>query len=646
MVLMQALMEYTQDSWVNGTGSGTSDGRALALFEPRREEMTHMGYRGDDLDLRTPQGHSALPADAGSWRDTDGNGLRGRPHHGGVLNGPIMVDETVLACCNHAYDVALAHGAAEVRLEHFLNALTRIDAAAEALEARGVRVAALRRESATVIASDIPSTSSKTVGSPRRTQELEDVLRLAAAKASRRNVPASIDDIVHVILDDEPDLPGLALLASVSSRRTARRPLFDALPQLPRASHSETRNYLNDGLRSRYRLASQPNYLSSEAGNGHAGSNARVDGVEQALSSLVADISQDRKAVAAALQELQQEALAQREEMIDGFNALNDSIHASRSPSVDLTPINDHMISIGRETSGKLHALEVYMDKLISKPGADYGSIVKRLEAIEDVITARSEDHSAEIASRLAKLEEGLSRTQARNTEQHDGLLHELAQVSGRLEKHRAEVVSGILTPLAERVERQRGEVQALLQPVSDRFDRQRNEITTAILTPLNERIARLEKASQSADGHEARTAQALAGVIERFTRLERSLGDWAQSTTRAADGYAKELGEVEEVLIKLTEGQRSLRNESASSLSSLVSRVDVVEQQGARANSMLEQLATIVERMHQVTTARYMKRNRIKYWLFGTDDWITASWPSQAGKIAEAMSQVRISRS
>jgi hypothetical protein len=48
---------------------------------------------------------------------------------------------------------------------------------------------------------------------------------------------------------------------------------------------------------------------------------------------------------------------------------------------------------------------------------------------------------------------------------------------------------------------------------------------------------------------------------------------------------------------------------------------------------------------MHQVTTARYMKRNRIKYWLFGTDDWITASWPSQAGKIAEAMSQVKIAR-
>lgn len=590
-----------------------------------------MGYRGDDLDLRTPQGHNAPPVDVGAWRD--GDGLRGRPHHGGVLNGPIMVDETVLACCNHAYDVALAHGAAEVRLEHFLNALTRIDAAAEALEARGVRVAALRRESASVIAGEIPSTSSKTAGSPRRTQELEDVLRLAASNASRRSEPAKVDDIIHVILDEEPDLPGLALLASVTSRRSARRPIFDTLPQLPhRSGPSESRNYLNDNLRNRYRL-SQPTYGTSETGNGHA-SNTRIDALEQTISSLIGDISADRKALASAMQELQGEVVAQRDEMIDGFNALNQAIHNSRSDAIDLTPINDRVISIGRETSGKLNALEHYMDKLISKPNADLASINKRLESIEDVITARSEDHSPEIATRLAKLEDALGRSQARATEQHDGVLHELAQVSGRLEKHRSDVIGGVLTPLAQRVERQRDEIQALLQPVAERMER-------------------VEKLGQSADGHEARTTQALSGVLDRFTRLEKGLTEWAQSTQQAGAAYAKELGEVEEVLVKLTEGQRGLsgsfsawRQEGSSALQTLVSRVDVVEQQGARANSMLEQLAVIVERMHQVTTARYMKRNRMRYWLFGTDDWISASWPSQANRIAEALNQGKITKS
>src|SRR5262245_21708748 len=119
-----------------------------------------MGYRGEDLDLRTPQG----------WSGAQGPDYTGAPTAEVFLNaprgriassmpapsGPIWVDDTVLACCNHAFDVALAHRSAEVRLEHLIYALTRIEAAAEALEARGVRVPILRRESATVIASEIP----------------------------------------------------------------------------------------------------------------------------------------------------------------------------------------------------------------------------------------------------------------------------------------------------------------------------------------------------------------------------------------------------------------------------------------------------------------------------------------------------------
>lgn len=610
-----------------------------------------MGYRGDDLDLRTPQGHTPPPAD---WREADGNGLRGRVHHGGVLNGPIMVDETVLACCNHAYDVALAHGAAEVRLEHFLNALTRIDAAAEALEARGVRVAALRRESATVIASDIPSSSSKTVGSPRRTQELEDVLRLAAAHSGRRNEPATVDDVIHVMLDEEPNMSGLSLLHSVTSGRVSRRPLFGTLPSVTRAvSASEGRNYLSDVPRpNRYRLAAQAGHAENGS-NGLSISNSRIEGLEQAIANLVGEFNADRKALATAMQEMQGEALAQREEMLDGFNAIGQAINTQASDAFDLSPINDRVTALGRDTSTKLNTLELLIERLSSRPAVDLGSIQKRLEAIEDIITARTEDHSAEIANRLSSLEDSMARTQVRAGEQHDGVLREIADITGRLDKHRNDVIGSVLTPLMERVERQRSEVAALVQPISDALEKQRGEIANAILTPLSDRIDRLEKLSQSADGHEARTAQALAGVLDRFGKLERDLASWAQATTQTGAAYAKEIGEVEEVLVRLTEGQRTAsgalsawRQEGNNTLSALMSRVDAVEEQGVRANSMLDQLASIVERMHQVTTQRYMKRNRIRYWLFGTDDWVSASWPSQAKRLSEAMSQGRITRS
>lgn len=599
-----------------------------------------MGYRGEDLDLRTPQGLG--PVHDSIWRESDG--LRDRTQHGGRLNGPIIVDETVLACCNHAYDIALAHGASEVRMEHFLNALTRIDAAADALEAHGVRVAALRRESATIIASEIPSASAKTTGSPRRTQELEDVLRLAAARAADRDTAATVNDLVQVMIEDRTDLPGLAMLAAVTVR-TPRRTYESK--QVPRLSE---RNYLNDSMRSRYRLTA-PNYLTPENGNGQA-SNGRLDSLEHNIASLVADISADRNAVAGALQQLQNEAYAQREELIQGFNALSQAIHSHRADSIDLTPIQDRVASIGRETSGKLATLENVMDRLISKPNNDLSIIEKRLEAIEDVVTGNGTSISDELEDRLNQLEEKLIHAQARATEQHDGVLRELSQVNGRMEHHRNEVIGGVLTPLAERDERQRGELQSLLQPVAERIESQRSEIATAILSPLAERIDRLEKLSQSADGHEARTSQALTGVVDRVTHLERSIDEWGVSVTQTGEAYSKELDEIEQVLIKLCGDQNNMseafaawRQEGTNMGSAMIARLDTVEQQGARANTMLEQMATIVERLHNITARRYLRRNRMKYWLFGTDDWISASWPSQANRISDALGNITIAR-
>ena len=69
-----------------------------------------MGYRGEDLDLRTPQSWSTTAADLNVPVDPlAGRARRGAGNRGGALNQPIWVDETLLASCNHAFDVALAH---------------------------------------------------------------------------------------------------------------------------------------------------------------------------------------------------------------------------------------------------------------------------------------------------------------------------------------------------------------------------------------------------------------------------------------------------------------------------------------------------------------------------------------------------------
>jgi len=167
-----------------------------------------MAYRGEDLDLRTSQNSVAEPAALSVSGELP---VAQSGNRSGYHSGPILVDETVLACCNYAYDVALANRSTDVRVEHLLNAMSRLDAAATALEHRGVRVAALRRETAMIIASEIP-TAAGNGSSPHRSDELAHVLRAASSLAARRNAVAGIDDLMQVLIDQHAEFPAGELL--------------------------------------------------------------------------------------------------------------------------------------------------------------------------------------------------------------------------------------------------------------------------------------------------------------------------------------------------------------------------------------------------------------------------------------------------
>ena len=103
-----------------------------------------------------------------------------------------------------------------------------------ALEARGVRVAALRRETAAIIASEIPTAASNGSPSPHRSDELADVLRAASTVAARRNAAAGTDDLMQVLLDQRAKFPTSELLARFTSR-VALRDGHDPLPPLTRS---------------------------------------------------------------------------------------------------------------------------------------------------------------------------------------------------------------------------------------------------------------------------------------------------------------------------------------------------------------------------------------------------------------------------
>ena len=69
-----------------------------------------MSYKGHDLDLR-PQRAGPPPEET----------IRAMPR---PSREPIAVDQATLDGCNAAFDLARAHGAREVRLEHLLHTLT------------------------------------------------------------------------------------------------------------------------------------------------------------------------------------------------------------------------------------------------------------------------------------------------------------------------------------------------------------------------------------------------------------------------------------------------------------------------------------------------------------------------------------------
>jgi len=583
-----------------------------------------MGYRGEDLDLRTPQTWSASSSDLSSALDTAGRAYR---------NGPIWVDETVLACCNHAFDVALAHRAGEVRLEHLLHALTRIEAAAEALEARGVRVAALRRESATIIASEIPVGLPNGKGQPRRSEEFAEVLRLAAANAARRNAPAGIEDLLYVLFDQRADLPGLALLSRNTVRGT--RETIEALPPVTRYV-TETRyvpaperitKVVNEAPRyaaetpRAYRQDYSAPPLSAPTATDSV-QNSRLDALEQMVRSLSNDLAGERQVVSGLLKELNQETQAQRSDqgrlhssLTDRLTTLEEVLTQSRPGSVP----DDFVVRMG--------GVEKIIEQRLSDMQRTWSALSDRLQSLETAVREKSVPGDVferlraavdlkPIANRLDIIEEALLSTDARKD---DG------DVSARLASLEGEL-SRILSASTASV----GRVETLVSG----YERQRGEMLNALVQPVVERVSTVVSSAQS-------HGEGLAKLAERLGLVEQAVAAEIETSAAKHQAYAQDLTEVHDALMKLNQNQHTLagsidqwRSDAAGDLSVIANRLGNLDRDADRPTAMLKTLSSNMDSMNKMMVERYHRRNRFWYWLFGTDDWIGASWPSQAAAL------------
>lgn len=494
-----------------------------------------MGYRGPDLDLRTSRTFSATSTDVMSG--FDGPPPQDAQNHGA---GPIWVDDTLLACVNHAFEVALAHRAGEVRIEHLVHALTRDGAAVSELEARGVRTASLRRDSAVLIASEIPVGLNDGDAEPHRAQELEELLRLAAAHAAHAGRPAGVGDVVHAIISQRGDAPGTALL----------------LRHMPRGS----RDFWSTAATPR-----QPRY----------GAEAHLTGGQEPERPLAAPASSH---LARAMRRAE-----------------------PRRPSeyTILQGMLDRLAEIERAMADRLDALEAAFANA-APASLDLDAVAQRVDALEDDMIARGGDADGALSARIESFERSLAVERAERLAAFSALS---ADVKALVSALGCAAPDGSNQPsIAER-----------LQLLAADLDQHRVELGASI----GDRIAAIEKALEA-----------------------------------QADKTAEQLADMNEALAKLNVSHQLLagsmdqwRSTDAGEIQLINARIGAVQEDGSKRLEMLERLCSDMEALSQLAledkfdkVEKFTKLGRpaersFRRWLFGTDDWIKASWPKRSAK-------------
>ena len=597
-----------------------------------------MSYRGEDLDLRTPQTWSGTPADLAAVSDPSG------PRNGYRVT-PLFVDETVLACSNHAFDIAVAHRAGEVRLEHLLHALTRIDAAAEALEGRGVRVAALRRETATIIASEIPVGLPNGKGMPRRSDEFAEVLRLASLNAARRNAPASIEDVLFVMLDQRSELPGITLLARHLSRlpgRDAIEPLppltrYSAEPRYAPAADRYGRVSPADIMR--YTPEASRLYRSEFSGTPTDNiQNSRIEALEQMVRALSNDLAGERQVVSGLLKDLSRDTQASRDDqgrmhsgLFDRIQDLEQAVTQTRFSGTPNTLVE------------KLETIEMALELRLQEMSQSWALLSTRLQDLEIAVRQTVSD-KATSSQLIDRFKQAI----------------DLTPVTNRLDIIEEALLSGEPRSdgdVADRLKRLEGEITRVLAAHTAGSNRIEALMTgfdksggTSVAGPALERVVSLASSYQT---HQVAANELSEKLLERMTAVEQALAAEIGTAAAKHQAYAHDLTEVHDALMKLNQNQHTLagsidqwRTESAGDVAMISNRLGNFDRDTGQPAETLQALSASMDNMNRLMIERYHRRNRFWYWLFGTDDWIGSSWPSQAAAIESERQKLKASRS
>ena len=652
-----------------------------------------MAYRGEDLDLRTPPSGRSTS----SQSEYVANGSRGR-----ATEGAIAVDDTVLACCNHAFDIAMAHGAAEVRLEHLVHALTRVSEAANILEDRGIRERHLRRESAAVIASEIPVGLAHSAGAPRASYEFENVLRRASQISGERGAAAGGEDLLWVLLNHDHDHKAIALLRRHAAnwqswdwpgRREVR--VVDTPPprREPPRRQQQTTPYAAPAAREEPLRAQS--YQAERAFPAPApakvlervvevprndGVLERIDSLERSMHQLInlvrdlaTDLHASRGMGQAVTVDVAPDAFIDQvrhiESAVDNrLGALERSITSlargvGQAVTVDVAPqaFIDHVRQVESIFDSRLGALEKSVASLTSESSRSWTALAERLKSVDALAadTSRTTSLADLVTEQLVTLTEQV-RGSVEKTARLEQLVVQRDGDAARLWSGAEERLKALDESLTERDHTLKASLDEVLrsdalqshisermQYLGSQLDQSRLELVGAMAKVIEPVAIKLRDVDAAADQRIGSLGQLVAGLQ---SGLQAAVAQQAETLSEASSSHQRDLAEVHEAILALSGSQKTLadnleqwRLEASGDLGIISNRLELLEKADKGPVELLEEMHNDMAKLTQLALADYdQNRRSFKTWLFGTNEIFAGSWRDETAAIRARLSELK----
>jgi hypothetical protein len=142
------------------------------------------------------------------------------------------------------------------------------------------------------------------------------------------------------------------------------------------------------------------------------------------------------------------------------------------------------------------------------------------------------------------------------------------------------------------------------------------------------------ERLHQIASGFDQHRMDLAAGLGDRIAAIEQAISTQEQRAAETHGTYREELSEVHDALMKINSNQHTLagaidqwRSNDSGELHIINARIGAVQEDGGRRLQALEKLSADLEALSRHVTEQARGRRGWRKWLFGTDDWIKASW-------------------